>query len=277
MKFGTRWLTLAALCLLAHILSAAAQEKSTWDTIKETGVVRMGCINAEPWGFKDPKDGTWHGIGPGFNKLIAEELKVKAECVETTWGTAIAGLQAGQFDLVAGFDPTPQRALAIDFPQGALIYYAVAILVRPDLKVDTWEDLNKPEIRIVVPLGTSNDLAMTRMLPKATFERTKDAPLAIASFASGRADLVGGSSLWVMMQNVAIGNKGRVIIPKPAQAANAALGVRKEADKRWRDWLSVALDYYYWRGTMGDVVAEFAKYRGIDPKEVPPIRIEDMR
>ena len=77
--------------------------------------------------------------------------------------------------------------------------------------------------------------------------------------------------------NVAIGNKGRVIIPKPAQAANAALGVRKETDKRWRDWLSVALDYYYWRGTMGGVVAEFAKYRGIDPKEVPPIRIEDMR
>jgi polar amino acid transport system substrate-binding protein len=113
---------------------------------------------------------------------------------------------------------------------------------------------------------------MTQGNPKA-----KDAPLAIASFASGRAELVGGSSLWVMMQNVAMGNKGRVIIPKPAQAANAALGVRKETDKRWRDWLSVALDYYYWRGTMGSVVAEFAKYRGINPKEVPPIRIEDMR
>src|SRR5215467_13664177 len=129
MTFGTRWLALAALWLLAHISSAAAQEKSTWDSIKETGVVRMGCINAEPWGFKDPKDGSWHGIGPGFNKLIAEELKVNAECVETTWATAVAGLQASQFDLVAGFDATPQQDLAIDFPQGARIYYAVAILV----------------------------------------------------------------------------------------------------------------------------------------------------
>ena len=84
--------------------------------------------------------------------------------------------------------------------------------------------MNKAGTRVAVPLRTSNDRAISGMLPNAEFERTKGSAEAIASFAAGRADVVGGSALWLMMQNRALGNKGQVIIPKPASASTTSFG-----------------------------------------------------
>lgn len=254
---------------------AQAQE-STWEQIKSTGVIRVGCAPSEPWYFKDPDSGEWSGIGPGITALLAEEMKVDWKCVETTWANAVAGLQANQFDLMVGLDATPQRALAIDFPTGKLLYYAVAVLARPDLEFESWDDLNKPTVKVAVPLGTSNDRAISDVLPNAQFERTKGAAEAVASFASGRADLVGGSSLWLAMQNRALGNKGKVVIPTPSSASTSSIGVRKEADKRWRDWLGIAIDFYYFRGQTTKVYEDFLTMRGVDPATAPSIKIEDM-
>jgi len=257
--------------------TSLAQELSTWDRIQETQVVRVGCINAEPWGFKNPASGEWSGIGPGYGQLVAAELQVEMECVETTWGNAVAGLQANQYDLVAGLDATPKRALAIDFPAGALVYYAVAVLARKDIDASTWDGLNSPDVEVAVPLGTSNDRALTKVLTKANFTRTASSPEAIATFASGRADVVGGSSMWLMMQNHALGDQGNVVIPKPVSAATAGIGIRKEDDKRWRDWLSISLEYFYWRGNMVKVYEDFLVSRGIDPATAPGIRLVDIQ
>lgn len=262
--------------LLLTVAPAQSQETSTWDQVRKNGVVRTGCVQAEPWYYKDPKTSEWGGLGVGIAKLVAEELKVKWECVETTWGNAVAGLQANQFDMMFGVDATPQRALSIDFTTGQTMYYAVAILARKDLKTDRWDDLNKPAVKVAVPLGTSNDVAMTKLLPKATFERTKGSPEAIASFASGRADLVGGSSIWLHFQNRALDNKGKVVIPAPASAASADMAVRRETDKRWRDWLSVAMNYYYLRGITQQVYDDYQTSRGMDPAMSPPIMKERM-
>ena len=267
----------AAVALAFSSLAIVAQERSTWDKIQETQVVRVGCINAEPWGFNDPATGEWGGIGPGYGRLVAAELQVEMECVETTWGNAVAGLQADQYDLVAGLDATPQRALAIDFPAGALVYYAVAVLARKDIDASTWEALNSPDVEVAVPLGTSNDRALSKVLTEANFTRTASNPEAIATFASGRADVVGGSSMWLMMQNHALGDQGNVVIPKPVSAATAGVGIRKEEDKRWRDWLGISLEYFYWRGNMVKVYEDFLVSRGIDPATAPGIRLVDIQ
>jgi polar amino acid transport system substrate-binding protein len=271
---------LAGVALIAAALlspAANAQEQSTWDHIQEAKLIRVGCVNAEPWGFKDPNTGKWEGIVPGYADLIAKELGVKWECVETTWGTAIAGLQANQFDLVGGFDPTPQRALAVDFVPGALVYYAMAILARKDLKADNWSDLNNADVKAAVPLGTSSDTMLTKLLDKAQFVRTKGNPEAVAAFASGRGDFVAGSSVWLVMQNHALDNQGKIVVPKPVKAATAGVGVRREADKRWRDWLGVTLDYYYWKGSISDIYDAYLKSRGIEPSEAPGIRLQDLQ
>ena len=275
MRIGSVLAWVGFIAALGSADFAQAQE-STWDQIQSTGVIRVGCAPSEPWYFKDPETGEWSGIGPGITALLAKEMKLDWKCVETTWGNAVAGLQANQFDMMVALDATPQRALAIDFPNGTLLYYAVAVLARPDLEFKSWDDLNKPTVKVAVPLGTANDRAISGVLPDAHFERTKGAGEAIASFASGRAYLVGGSSLCLAMQNRALGNMGMVLIPTPPSAATTSIGVRKETDKRWRDWLGITIDFYYHRGQTTKVYEDFLTMRGVDPATAPPIKIEDM-
>ncbi len=268
------WLIAA---LSAAGFAQAAENMSTWDQIQKSGVVRVGCANSEPWYYKDPATGKWSGIGPGITELLAEDLGVEWECVETTWGNAVAGLQANQFDMMVALDATPKRALSIDFPNGTLLYYAVGVLAQPNMKVVKWSEMNNPDTQVAVPLGTSNDRAISAMLPDAKFERTKGSAEAIASFAAGRADVVGGGVMWLMMQNRALGGQGQVIIPKPASASTTSVGVRREDDKRWRDWLGVAIDFYYHRGKTVKVYEDFLVSRGIDPATAPGIKLEDMQ
>ena len=261
----------AILMMFATAPGQAQEYSSTWEQVTESGVLRAGCIPGEPWGYKDPKTGEWGGFGPEIARLLAAELKVEMECVETTWSGAVPGLQANQFDIVAGLDATPQRAMAIDFSTSPMVYYGVAVLARRDHEFASWDELNNPDVIVSVPLGTSNDRAASDRLPDATFIRPKTGAEAIAAWVSGRSNLVVGSSTWLAFQNRALDNIGKVVVPSPASFSSADVGMRKESDKRWRDWVSVAIAYYYNRGHTQKIYDDFLRSRGMDPAEAPPI------
>ena len=269
-------LLVVAVAAALSLGSFSASAQSTWDVIKSSKKIRVGCAPSEPWYYRDPATGEWSGIGPGIAALLAEEMKVEWECVETTWGNAVAGLQANQFDMVVALDATPQRALAIDFATGTLLYYAVGIMIPENSEITHWSQLDKPEMKVAVALGTSNDRAITDLLPNATIVRAKTYAEVLASYLAGRVDAAGGSA-----QALAFGAREqsgghKVIIPKPPSASTTSIGIRKEADKSWRDWLSVAVDYYYHRGQTKKVYADFIESRGMDPMKAPSIRLSDM-
>ena len=267
--------TALALGLSLGALSVSAQ--STWDQIKEAKKIRVGCAASEPWYYRDPKTGEWSGIGPGIATLLAKEMQVDWECVETTWGNAVAGLQANQFDMVVALDATPQRALAIDFASGTLLYYAVGVMIPKDSTLDTWEALDTPEKSVSVALGTSNDRAITGLLPNANIVRSKTYAEALATYFAGRVDAVGGSALALVFTAREQLGAHKVIVPKPPSASTTSIGIRKEPDKTWRDWLSVAVDYYYHRGHTAKAYREFIASRGMDPALAPPITLEEMQ
>ncbi|STV91993.1 extracellular solute-binding protein [Klebsiella michiganensis] len=52
-------------------------EESTWDHIKQSGELRIGVAQGEPWYFKDPATGQWNGIGYNVGKVLAKDLGVK--------------------------------------------------------------------------------------------------------------------------------------------------------------------------------------------------------
>ena len=273
----TRNLLVAALAVGLSLGAMSASAQSTWDQIKKNGVIRVGCATSEPWYYRDPATGQWSGIGPGIAALLAEELKVKWECVETTWGNAVAGLEANQFDMVVALDATPQRALAIDFAGGTLLYYAVGVMIPENSPITTWAEMNKPEFKVAVALGTSNDRAITGLLPKATIVRVKTYAEVLATYLSGRVDAAGGSALALAFGAREQSKGHKVIVPKPPSASTTSIGIRQEADKRWRDWLTIAVDYYYIRGKTLEVYYDYVKARGMDPAKVPSIRLRDMQ
>ncbi|MDQ0474638.1 transporter substrate-binding domain-containing protein [Labrys wisconsinensis] len=249
---------------------AAAEDSasSTLDAVRSSGSLKIGVAQGEPWFFKDQASGEWKGIGWGVGVALARELNVQPVPVETSWGTAIAGLQAGQFDVMFAMDATPQRALAAEFPVQPMFFYAQAVLAKDGLDAATWQALNKPDVKIGVVLGTSPDRDITVRLPQAEIQRFPNADEAGAAFASGRVDALSlfHPALVMMAKRL---RRGTVLVPTPVRASASSAGVRREADKSWRDWVGHAIGYLYETGETQRIYEEFLAFRGIDPTKAP--------
>lgn len=255
------------------VLAQDGAAGSTLKAIRDRGELRIGVAPGEPWFYKDQRSGEWYGIGWGAGVAVAKELGVKPVPVETTWGNAVAALQAGQFDVMFTMDATPQRALAVDFPIQPMFWYAQGVLLADGVTVANWEEMNKPEFRIGVVLGTSPDRDITVRLPKATIERFPSADETGAAFIAGRMD---GISLFhpalVMLQSRI--KKGKIILPQPMRESPSSAAVPNVADKSWRDWLGVCLGYFYATGQTQKIFEEYLVFRGIDPASTPAIMRE---
>src|SRR5687768_3483391 len=120
--------------------------------------------------------------------------------------------------------------------ENPLLYYSLAVLTRDELLVNTWEDLNKPEVRISVPQATSMDKFLTENVGKANIQRLPGNQEAIAAFQAGRADAVTLFRPPLLAARQRLGS-GKIIVPKPAQAQPSSAAVRKEDDKTFVNWV----------------------------------------
>jgi polar amino acid transport system substrate-binding protein len=269
--------TLAGFAAGAMVLmlpaAARAQAGGTLEQVKQRGSLRVGVTQAPPWYSKDPKSGEWaSGVGVSLGKAMAAALGVRFEPVEVTWGTAIAALQGNKIDLMYMMDATPERAQAVDFPQTPLLYYSLAVLAKDDLPVKTWEDLNKPSVRIAVPQASSMDKFLSENVSKATIQRFPGNAEAIAAFQAGRADAVCLFHPPLLAARQRLGT-GKIVVPTPAQTQASSVAVRKD-DKAFLAFVDKSIADYYKSGQTQKWYEEFLAGFGLDPKASPPVMKE---
>lgn len=264
-------LTAAAGVMLASAISVPAQ--STWEKIQSTGKLRMGVTQAPPWYSKNPSTGEWDsGLIVSIGQAMAEELGVELEMHEVTWATSIAALQADKIDMMF-LDPTPKRAIVVDYPFQPLLYISLAVLARDDLPAESWADLNSPDVSIAVPQASSMDAFLTRNVPNADIQRFPDNGASLAAFQSGRVDAVSLFHPPLLAARKKFG-KGKIVIPTPAFSSPSSIAVRREADKTFRDWVSHTIFFYYETGRTQRWYEEFLEGFGLDPKASPVIQKE---
>ena len=270
---GLLTVLVSAVALMVSASLTMAQEKSTWDTILETKKLRMGVTQAPPWYSKNPATGEWDsGLIISLGKAMAKELDVEMVPVEVTWATAIAALQANKIDMMF-LDATPKRAMVVDYPFQPLLYISLAVLARDDLPAETWEDLNKGDVKVGVPQATSMDAFLTRTIPNADIQRFPDNGAALAAFQSGRVDAVSLFHPPLLAARKKFG-AGKIVIPTPAFSSPSSIAVRREADKTLRDWIDHFIFYYYETGRTQQMYEEFLTEFGLDPKASPVIQRE---
>lgn len=266
-------------------LAVQSQEKSTWEQIQSTKTLRMGCAQSEPWCFKDitgkadaggveSNGSVYRGVAVSLGQEVAKTLGVKLEVVETTWGAAVAGLQANQFDLMFQLDATPERALSIDFA-GPVMWYPVAFLVNEDFKPTTWEEMSDPKYKLAAPMGSNFVNEINRNSPNSTLVTFQQSNDAIAAFQAGRIDGAAMTGPMVDISRLRL-RTGKTLVPKPVIVRPSGAGIRSEADKRWRDFLQVAVTYAYDSGETQRFYEAFLKERGMDIKTAVSIRKEDL-
>jgi len=277
----------AASLPLGGLLAGAAHAQapqSTWDRITSTKVLRVGAALLEPWYFKDTTgsdapgavkvgDTVWRGICPAIANETAKALGVQLEIVETTWGNAVAGLQAGQFDTMFMLDATPQRALSVDFVASPLLWYPMSLIANDKVDIKNWADLNDPKYRVGVALGTNSDEYLSEIAPKATISRFQNSGEIFAAFQSGRTDAGIISAVAADLARARI-KAGKTIVPKPIVAIPGGIAVRKEADARWLNYLNTISAYFYTTGKAQKFYEQFLAFRGIDPASAVPVERE---
>jgi polar amino acid transport system substrate-binding protein len=133
-----------------------------------------------------------------------------------------------------------------------------------------WGELNKPEIRIAVDIGSVHEIAARRFAPNATIIGLKARDDCILAVQSGRADcviLAVNLGLTAVKKNPALGEFQ--MLHQPRVQLPTCMGVRMEADKRWRDFLDAWVDYNRGIQQIREWLYAGLAINGVKPEDVP--------
>lgn len=131
------------LAVLTLLLSLACQlaHADRLSQIREAGKIRIAIINGLPsFSQYDPGQG-WTGSDADTARLLADDMKVKAEFVQVANSERLSALQADKADIiVSALSITPEREQLIAF---SLPYSAIALVIGApaSAKINGYRDL----------------------------------------------------------------------------------------------------------------------------------------
>ncbi len=263
---------LIGTALAGQALPAAAQSsgETTFERIRRTKKLRIGAVNGgAPYYQRDLATGKWKGFYVDICKALADELECELDIVETTWGNSILDLQAGKTDVFFGLNPTPKRALVVDFSV-PVFSNAFTFITKKGFAKKTWAELNDPSVRIAVDAGSSHDAVVTRLAPKAQITRLNSADDATAALQAGRVDaqcLVFILALTVLKKNA---NLGQFLLPTPVFSTTSNAGFRRETDRTWRDYVNTWIEFNKGLGFIRSAIINNMALVGVTEADFPP-------
>lgn len=223
---------------------SAAKRIPTLVKVKKAGTLHVGYIVYPPTVQKDPNTGKISGHFVDTIEEIAKQMEIKVEYHEAEWGTFIAGLKSGKFDLsIAATYRTIPRAQEVAFTR-SLMYIGNSVIVKADdIRFDSIDDFNQEGIVIAVTQGEQGHEYAKFNLPKAklTILSTADQSLAFTEVSTGRADAALGDS-WACKQFVAKHSEVKDLLAEdPYNLTPVGWAVRYD-DLAWLEFINTALD-----------------------------------
>ncbi|WP_414475922.1 transporter substrate-binding domain-containing protein [Microvirga sp. M2] len=194
-------------------------------------------------------------------QLLAKDLGLELEFVQTTGATRIPNVQTNKADIIIStLSVTPERAKVIDFTKAyAALQSVVACLKSVEAK--DWPDLKGKTI--AVSRGTTQDTELSNMKDRnLTLARFDDDATMVTAAVSGQADCVATSA--TIANQIGVKNPTRTFEPKVLiRTFDLAIGVRKGEPRlieKLNEWISVNLK----NGKLNEI---YKKFHG---SELPP-------
>jgi polar amino acid transport system substrate-binding protein len=181
----------AALCLTT---AAMAQDKNTLDQIMSRGKIIVGMdMSAPPYAFMDENN---QPTGSEYEtaKLLAADLGVELEIVQTSGANRVPYMVTGRVDIMMGaFAIIPDRAKSVWFSSPYATVYSM-VMAKKELKVENYSDLVGK--KIAVARGGYTEQVLIKNAPKGVdIVRFEDDPQAMAALTSGQVDAYGVGSM----------------------------------------------------------------------------------
>lgn len=192
--FRYGFLALAFLGFLASCRTGAVREAPTVEKIQRRGTVLVGTTgDYRPLSYREPKTGTYWGFDLDVAGEIARKMKVSVTYVPTSWPTLTADVSdTSLFDFaIGGITITDTRLETMDMSEGYLGNGKTILCRIADAgKFTCLEDLNHPEVRVMVNPGGLNEKFARTNLPDCTlivFDKNEAIPDQVAG---GHADVM---------------------------------------------------------------------------------------
>ena len=197
--FRRSWLlTLAvALCCVAGLTFCArngGSSRPTVDRIQKRGVLLVGTTgDYRPLSFKE-ESGEYWGFGIDLAGALAARLGVEVEFVQTSWPTLTADVitDPQKFDLaIGGITITDDRKKVMLMSDGYLDNGKTILCRASDAeKFKSLEDLDRPEVRVMVnPGGTNEKFAQDYLMHSTIIVHPKNEEIP-SLVADGEADVM---------------------------------------------------------------------------------------
>jgi len=165
------------------------QKMSTLERIVQSGTLRVGLeAGYMPFEMTDKK-GNVVGFDVDMVTEMAKAMGVKLELVNTAWDGIIPGLLSNKYDLIAsGMTINQERNLKVNFANPYIVVGQTALISAKEAdKIQTWKDLNSPDVTITSKLGTTGEQAAKRLFPKATYKSFEMEDQAMLEAMNGKA------------------------------------------------------------------------------------------
>jgi polar amino acid transport system substrate-binding protein len=177
--------------MLAVVAATGSAHADLLDDIKAAKKIRIAIdLGVPPYGMTD---GQMMPTGSDVEtaRLLAKDLGVELEIVQTTGANRIPFLQTGKADIVvSSLSVTPEREKVIDFS----VPYAqiLAVIAGPkSVAIKGFENLAGK--RVASTRGTTNDKLATEGAKDAQIVRFDDDATLITAVSSGQVDIVATS------------------------------------------------------------------------------------
>ncbi|HHQ6626563.1 TPA: transporter substrate-binding domain-containing protein [Serratia fonticola] len=165
---------LLPLALLVATGSANAQ--SNLDKVLQQKTLTV-CTTGDykPYTFLK-EDGSYEGIDIAMAESLANSLGAKVKWVKTTWKTLTPDFVAGKCDIaMGGISVTLERQKQVFFAERLDTDGKIPLVRCTDVKkYRTIEQINKPAVRLIEPVGGTNEAFVRAHLPKANLTLSHD-------------------------------------------------------------------------------------------------------
>ena len=243
---------------------------STMDRITESKTLRIAALPGEaPYFNKDIATNEWSGMCIEMTQDIAKVFGAKIEYVESTYGNSVLDLQANKVDLAFALNPTPLRALVIDFTH-PFYMHGFGLVGKKGFTATDWADIDKPEIKVACDIGSAHEIAARRFASHATIIALPKRDDCILAVQSGRADcviLAVNLGLTAVKKNPELGKF--MMLHHPTVKLPTCMGIQMETDKRWQNFLNAWVDYNRGIEQIRQWLYDGLAINGVKPEDIP--------
>lgn len=181
-------ISLTIVVIFIMFFSAKGQEISILDRIVKKGEIRVGMTGNQPPYTMVAKTGELIGYEVDLANLLADYMQVELKLVKMPFAKLLSALESGKVDIImSGMSITAKRSASALFASPYLFTGKSILLKDFNLeKLDTPEEINMPDVKLVVLKGSTSEDFVKKFLPEAQLTLAKDYDAAVALIADGK-------------------------------------------------------------------------------------------